>query len=244
MAEIKNGPNHTDNHYYRIQSEPKVISALGRVLWNTLYVEDLLSCLLRDAGRDMKEMRTLSSAPKVAELNALKSEVAGWGAPDLLLGNVQRAIDTFNYCRKLYKDAIAIEKVYFEGRANADQSHTELKLASAKRRYIKDAENLHRIAGEIEDAINPINTARIALSDYWKKQLKQRDKFKIATNGRHFLIRSELQRDATIFFTFVNGYGIFFRVNNHGDMKAVNPSRKIDKELLDKIASKIEEHGL
>ena len=242
MASKKNGPHHTDGHYYRTPSDPQLVSALGRAQLSLSYIEYLITLLLFEAGRDFKKIQELTAISKVSELRVLKLEIAGWGASDSLLKLLQGCIDVFNNCRKDYHNVTTYLNLNNEGIKIRSRLRIKLTSRITKKRSIKITQNLHRIAVKIEKVMDAINSARITLVNYWKRQLQHKNKFKITTNSRHFLIRAELEGDTNTFFTFVNGYGIIFRVNEYANMAVANKYLKRDKELLEEIASRIEKY--
>jgi len=164
---IKNDSHYTDGYYYRIPGEPQLISALGRALWNFLYIEETVVAIVWEAGKEMSPVRSEMAGGKEHHLTALKAEFQKANAPSDLLTAIENAIKAFNVARSEYRNALAHAVPYTVFMEEDGKFQPGLRM---KGKYVEhdvqNSKDMHTIAQNIEQTVNPLNEARFAVIRY------------------------------------------------------------------------------
>jgi hypothetical protein len=154
---------------FRTPAQPEFVEALGRAVFNFLYLEEIVSTIVNEAGASSSPSETRRSAAegKVKALRKLEGRYRrhprGAEAADAL----KAATDVFEEQRQEVRNALLHAHPFTAGTDEHGNylpglAHTE-GSGRAWRTVASSPEDLLDLAARIETALDPLNTARMAV---------------------------------------------------------------------------------
>lgn len=170
VTEALNDTHTTDGEHYRIPAHPRMIAALGRVVWNFLSLEEAVAIVLTQAGElTLDQARALGGARKATALTgkALPALQAK-SAPADLVELLEHATSTFQRLCDDYRNGILHGGMFTAG---FDDDGTYLPGISfttkaGDRQGLDDAASVHAIAHEIEECSGEFGQVRERLNAF------------------------------------------------------------------------------
>jgi hypothetical protein len=145
---------------FRIPGDPDQIAALGRAMWNCLYIEGMAVAVLHDAGASsLGDARTVMASGKEKLMRELRERLDAEGAPDSVKTALDQAIDAYKTVRLEQRNILAHAHHHATGLGYADSE-------GRHRTISESSSDLFAIAREVEKAIDPLSRARTALAEY------------------------------------------------------------------------------
>ncbi|ACU60711.1 hypothetical protein [Chitinophaga pinensis] len=168
-----NDTNTTDGVYYRIPSHPAIISALGRCLYNYLALEESVVAIIYEADETaLTLVRTKMGNAKVQALTKFTKNLQSNGAPQHLIDTLEKAIAAFDTITRKYRNAIAHATPFTAGKDESGSYMPGL-FFRIENTYLYKPDDLHRVALAIEEAIDPLGNARMAVREYIQSTSKK-----------------------------------------------------------------------
>ena len=164
-----NDTHHTGGEHYRTPAHPGTLAALGRAIWNFLYLEESVVAILYEAGEyTLGDARALDAGGKERALRQLRSSLEAREAPPELLDSLDSAIAAFSHARSEHRNALAHASPHTAGYDEDGKFRPglALDLPGGRRLHAATPGHLLEIAHRIEDAATPLAAARRAIREY------------------------------------------------------------------------------
>lgn len=150
---------------FRTPAHPEILSALGRVLYNFLSLEESVTAILYDSGfSTLSASRAKMAGAKEKELKTLANLYRESGQGEATAAALDHAAETFGQVRKTVRNELLHAHPYTvgkdkEGKYLPGLAYTTKDAASWKT-LVQEPRDLLNLASEIENAIDPLSEAR------------------------------------------------------------------------------------
>ena len=166
MIEDQNNTHTSNGVKYRIPSHPDIIVALGRVVWNFLYIEEaVVAILFLSNEKTLEAARSLMAGQKTNALRALHAKLSTNNAPQDLLDSLKDATDKFEIITReirnpvfhsgLFTAAYSDEGVLLPGMQLVDKYNKKTDLTTP--------DQIHTLALNIEKTMDSLSLVRSKL---------------------------------------------------------------------------------
>lgn len=130
-------------------------------------MEEIVVAIAYEAHEDFQLVREMKAGGKIKKLESIKERFEKMQAGNNVAEVIQKAIDTFKVASTSYRNAISHAKPYTYRYDEKGRYLPGLTLYFENSvTNIESADDLLEIASKIEDAINPLNNARLAVMSY------------------------------------------------------------------------------
>jgi hypothetical protein len=166
MHDDQNNTHTTNGVKYRIPSHPDIIAALGRVVWNFLYIEEaVVAILFLSNEKTLEAARSLMAGQKTTALRALHTNLSINNAPQDLLDALKDATYRFEIITREIRNPVFHSGLFTAGYSDEGVLLPGMQLVDKdnKRTNLSAPDQIHTLALDIEKTMDSLSLVRSKL---------------------------------------------------------------------------------